>query len=307
MNKPIKTKKDKVLVFGANGFLGSVITRKLYASGYDVEPVVRPRADITRLSGIENLKILEVEPENWLKLVVSNAPDTVVCAQWQGVSKQDRDDLDLQKSNIKPILSIALAAKESGVRNFICFGSLAEVRESLETIKEEFYDSGESAYGRTKANLHEQLILLLENSDCRFIWARVFSVYGPSDFSDSLLSDLFESEMVQNDLDISNPSKFWSFLYEDDFASAIEELLKNSNIANTVNVGSPIFSEIREVVSKWQGLPLANHRTYRSGQSDIGFFPQLEKLQSIGWSPSVSLEEGIQRTREALRDRFNSR
>jgi dTDP-D-glucose 4,6-dehydratase len=49
--------------------------------------------------------------------------------------------------------------------------------------------------------------------------------------------------MAQNELDISNPSKFWSYLYEDDFASAIEEILKNSNIANTVNVGSPIFSK----------------------------------------------------------------
>jgi UDP-glucose 4-epimerase len=305
MTKRIKTKKDKVLVFGANGFLGSVVSRKLHASGYDVEPVIRPGADMTRLSSLANLKILEVEPENWLKLLVSTAPDTVICAQWQGVSKLDRDNSDLQKRNIEQILNIAAAAKESGVSNFICFGSQAEVRESLKTIKEEVYDSGESAYGRAKAKLHEQLMSLLDNSDCRFIWARVFSVYGPSDFSDSLLVNLFKSDTAKNELDISNPSKFWSYLYEDDFASAIEEILKNSNIANTVNVGSPVFSEIREIVTKWQGLPLTDHRTYQSGQSSIGFFPQVEKLQSIGWNPSVSLEEGIERTREALRDRFN--
>jgi UDP-glucose 4-epimerase len=304
MTNRIKTKRDKVLVFGANGFLGSVVTKKLHASGYDVEPVIRPGADRTRLSSLANLKILEVEPESWLKLVVSSAPDTVICAQWQGVSKQDRENIDLQKRNIEPILNIAVAAKESGVGNLICFGSQAEVRESLETVKEEFYDSGESAYGSTKAKLHQQLMSLLENTDCRFIWARVFSVYGPSDFSDSLLVNLFKSEMAQNELDITNPSKFWSYLYEDDFASAIEEILKNSNIANTVNVGSPFFSEIREIVTKWQGLPLTDHRTYRSGQSNIGFFPQVEKLQSIGWNPSVSLEEGIERTREALRERF---
>jgi UDP-glucose 4-epimerase len=299
--------KESVIVFGANGFLGSVVTRKLHESGFKVHAVIRPEADTSRLCSLKDLNISKIKPENWPQLVVSNAPETVICAQWEGVSKQDRDNLELQMTNIEPILNIAIAAKESRVNSFICFGSQAEAKESIEIVKEEFYVSGESAYGGVKAKLHAQLMSMLENSDCRFVWARVFSVYGPSDFSDSLLMRLFKSEIKQKELFISNPSKFWSYLYEDDFASAVEEIVKNSNIASTINVGSPVFNEIREIVAIWQGHSLNDHRSYQPSQANVGFFPRLEKLQSIGWNPTVSLVEGIQRTRKAFQDRANSK
>jgi nucleoside-diphosphate-sugar epimerase len=233
------------------------------------------------------------------------SPSAIVCAQWNGVLKQDRGNVELQESNIHPILNIALAAKDSGTESFICFGSQAEAKESFETIKEEFYDSGESAYGIIKAKLHAQLVSLFEDSDCRFIWTRIFSVYGPSDFSDSLLMQLFESQASGNELVISNPSKLWSYLYEDDFALAIEQILNNPTVASTVNIGSPIFNEIREIVAMWYENSIADLANDHTSSTNVGFFPDVTKLKTLGWSPSISLEEGIKRTRKAFSDRVN--
>lgn len=300
-----KRLKERVVIFGANGFLGSVITKKLHNSCFDVLPLVRPGANISRLRGLENLEILEVEPEEWPQVIPKYGPSSIICAQWNGVIRQERNNFQLQNSNIESILNIANSAKESKVESFVCFGSQAEVKETVESIKEEFYDSGESAYGVAKSKLHFNLASLFNDSNCRFIWARIFSVYGPSDFSDSLLMQLFRSQMIKSELAISNPSKFWSYLYEDDFALAIEEILKHSNISGTVNVGSPDFNEIRQIVAKWSGFSLEDHNVYQSNEVNLGFFPQLEKLRSIGWSPSVSLDEGIQRTQKALSDRVN--
>jgi len=307
MLNPNSDQKESVIIFGANGFLGSVVTRKLHESGFKVHAVIRPEANSSRLSSLKDLNISKIKPESWPQLVVSNAPDTVICAQWEGVSKLDRENLDLQKTNLEPILNIASTTKESGVGNFICFGSQAEVRESLETIKEEFYDSGESAYGRIKAKLHTELTSFFKGSDCRFIWARVFSVYGPSDYSDSILNQLSDSEASGNELVISNPSKFWSYLYEDDFASAVEQILKNQTVASTVNIGSPILHEIREIVAIWHGNSLANLAGDHTSTTKVGFFPEVAKLGTVGWSPSTSLEEGIRRTRKAFSDRINSK
>jgi len=297
--------EKRVVVFGANGFLGSVITKKLYESGFDVLPVIRPGANKFRLSDLENLVVLECKSSEWPHMINECAPSSIICAQWNGVLKKDRDNLELQSTNIKPILNIAIAAKESGVGSFICFGSQAEAKESMETIKEEFYNSGESAYGRIKAKLHAQLTSLFDDSHCRFIWARIFSVYGPSDFSDSLLMRLFESQASGSELAISNPLKFWSYLYEDDFASAIEQILKNPTITSTVNIGNPIFSEIREIVAMWHESPSTSSTIYSLSQTNSGFFPDVTKLKTIGWSPSISLEEGIKSTRNAFSDRAN--
>ena len=303
MSNQSSSRSERIIVFGANGFLGSLTTKRLHNSGFDVLPVVRPGANKSRLSGLINLDILEISAENWPQAVTQNFPDTVVCAQWSGVSKQDRDNFELQSSNIEPILNLAHSAKESKARNFICFGSQAEAKESKNRIKEDFYSSGESAYGITKSNLHSKLATLFKSSNCRFIWARVFSVYGPSDFSDSLLMRLFESQITNSDLVITNPTKFWSFLYEDDFATAIEEIVNNSNISGTVNVGSPVFNEIRELVAIWKGNSQTDSRVYQPDQGNIGFFPDLGKLYSVGWSPSISLQEGVLRTQKAFNER----
>jgi nucleoside-diphosphate-sugar epimerase len=118
---------------------------------------------------------------------------------------------------------------------------------------------------------------------------------------------LFQSEITQKELVISNPSKFWSYLYEEDFAAAIEGILINLNITSTVNVGNPILTEIREIVAIWHGQSLSDHKTYEPSAANIGFFPDIEKLCSIGWNPSISLEEGIQRTRKAFSERVNAK
>jgi UDP-glucose 4-epimerase len=305
VRNPEESRRESILVFGANGFLGSVVTKKLYNSGFDVLPVTKPGANKSRLGELEKLNVLEVETSEWPQVVKKYAPSAIICAQWNGVLKQDRGNIELQKSNIEPILNIALAAKESRAGSFICFGSQAEAKESTETIGEEFYDAGESVYGSIKAKLHTQLASLFEDSDCRFIWARVFSVYGPSDFSDSLLMQLFKSQASGNKLMITNPSKLWSYLYEDDFALAIEQILKNPTIVSTVNIGNPIFNEIREIVALWYENSLADLADDHTSTTNIGFFPDVTKLRTMGWSPLISLEEGIRRTRKAFSDRVN--
>jgi nucleoside-diphosphate-sugar epimerase len=297
----------EVIIFGANGFLGSLMTKKLHASGFNVLPVIRPRANQSRLSDLDNLDVLERESSEWPGLINEYNPSAIICAQWNGVSKQDRENLEVQKTNIEPILNIAISAKASQVGSFICFGSQAESKEGMETIGEEFCNSGESSYGIIKAELHSQLLTLFEDSECRFIWARVFSVYGPSDFSDSLLMRLFESQVSGDELVILNPSKFWSYLYEDDFASAIESILKDSRIAKTINIGNPLLNTISEIVAIWHESSATSPNLYNSNQTNLGFFPDVSKLKSVGWSPSISLEEGVKRTRKALSDRLDSK
>lgn len=305
MTNPKYYPEESIVVLGANGFLGSVITKKLHDSGFSVLAVIRPGANKSRLRDLTDIKIFEIESISWPEFIRKRSPEIVVCAQWSGVSKQDRENLELQMTNIESILKIAIATKESGARKFLCFGSQAEAKESKEPIGEGFYNTGESVYGKIKAKLHEHLASLFEDSDCRFIWARVFSVYGPSDFSDSLLMRLFESQTSGDELVILNPSKIWSFLYEDDFASAIEQILMNPTIEHTINIGSPKFHEIREVVAIWQGTTVADLVNCNTRASDLGFFPDLSKLKALGWVPSISLEEGINRTRKAFSDRVN--
>lgn len=299
--------QETVIVFGANGFLGSLITMKLHNSGFQVLPVIRPGANKSRLRNLEGLMILEVESTKWSELITRHKPGIVICAQWSGVLRQDRENYEIQNKNIEPILKLANVSEESNVGTFICLGSQAEAEESMGFIEENFCNSGKTVYGIVKAELHSQLQTLFKRTNCRFIWARVFSVYGPSDFSDSLLVKMFESEKTNREFVVSNPSKYWSYLYEEDFASAIEQILKNFNISGCVNIGNPAFNQIREIVALWQGSSITDSIDFKTSQDNIGFFPDTEKLTTVGWKPLISLEAGIQGTRKALSERTHSR
>jgi nucleoside-diphosphate-sugar epimerase len=173
-------------------------------------------------------------------------------------------------------------------------------------ITEEISSSGTSPYGKAKSKLCSELLSIFEDSYTRFIWARVFSVYGPSDKSDSILMELYKSELEGDELNVDNPKTLWSFLYEDDFADAVKRILESTNVSGVVNIANPQLVEIQRIVDTWLGSSHNSSEGYENDKVEEGFFPMVGKLKSIGWAPEVSLEEGIQRTRKAYREHFNS-
>lgn len=306
MNFSSRNSDELVIIYGANGFLGSVITKRLHKSGIPVLAVIRPTSDNSRIEGLKNIEIVQEESFNWPQLIEKYKPGAVICAQWRGVSKSHREDIELQESNIQLFIDLANASLASSIQTFICFGSQAESKKLIQKIPEETCNSGTTAYGRVKARLLFNLESIFNESQCRFVWARVFSVYGPSDNSNSLLMQLHESETQGINLKIENPNTLWSFLFEDDFAAAVERILQCTDIEGVINIGNPLLVEIQSIVNIWNEAPLKACMQIEMGEANEGFFPELKKLQSIGWTSAVSLEEGIQRTREAYRRRMNS-
>jgi nucleoside-diphosphate-sugar epimerase len=52
----------------------------------------------------------------------------------------------------------------------------------------------------------------------------------------------------------------------------------------------------------WEGNSQVDFAGYPESQSRAGYFPELTKLMTEGWAPSISLEDGINRTRKAFLD-----
>ncbi len=130
--------------------MGFVITKKLCNSGFDVLPDIRPGANKSRLRDSIVAGVLEVEAGMWSEIVSEHSPNVAICAHWDGILKQDRENVELQSTTVESIMNMAIATKESGTEKFLCFGSQAEAKGSIDLIMEEFYDPGRSAYGIPK-------------------------------------------------------------------------------------------------------------------------------------------------------------
>jgi nucleoside-diphosphate-sugar epimerase len=227
--------------------------------------------------------------------VSEEKPNYVICAQWDGVEKRHRNNLEKQYSNVDAQLLIANKAVEENVSGFIAFGSQAEFTPSTSKIPELESCNPESHYGRSKTILLERLKPIFAESNTRFIWARVFSIYGPLDPSDSLVNGVVSAIISGENYDIENPEKLWSFLYEADFAAAIDVILSQESINGIVNVANPDLVRLAEVAS-FARIPCNLSKSNADSHTDIGFKPETLKLQYAGWAAKFNLEEGLTAT-----------
>ena len=290
------------IVYGASGFLGSAVANEL-AKDSKVVAVVRETSDTWRLATNDNLPIIKSQESEWPNLITKLKPEIVICAQWAGVQSSDRDDSKIQDQNVAAILNIAEVAVQEKCEKFISFGSQAETRESEDLVPETFLSDGPTSYGQAKSRLAISLHALFKDTQTEFIWPRVFSVYGPLETRDGLLPSLLKSMVDSNIFKIREPSKLWSFLYIDDFALALKLIIRSNLSHPVVNIGNSQLTTILEICRTVD----KDHQFIvdRNSQDKNGFFPSLEQLEKLGWSPNTKLLEGCEKSIVSIRQRLS--
>jgi nucleoside-diphosphate-sugar epimerase len=102
---------------------------------------------------------------------------------------------------------------------------------------------------------------------------------------------------------IREPSKLWSFLYIDDFALALRLIIRSNWSHPVVNIGNPQLTTILEICRTVD----KDHQFIvdRGSQDKNGFFPSLEQLENLGWSPNTKLLEGCEKSIVSIRQRLS--
>ncbi len=277
------------MVFGASGFLGAEITNNL-SIGQKVIAVTRETSPLQKLTQNRNLKVLSISEKEWPSLIGRYLPDVVICAQWEGVDKSSRDVKDIQMKNVSLILELARAAQKVQSKKFIALGSQAESAPSSSIIRESYIDSAVSWYGKSKVELHRGLRTIFSKSETSFVWARVFSVYGPGETRDSLISELLSATAAGRSFRVREPNRLWSFLYISDFAEAIKAIVLSSQPNLVFNIANPNLSTIKEIGSCVPGSKLLLEED--DYDASVGFFPEIRNLLELNWKPIVTLNEG---------------
>lgn len=114
------------LVIGANGFLGSHVTRQLVAEGHDVRAMVRPNAMTV---GIDDLAVTRYHGDIWdndtLREAMAGVDDVYYCVVdtrgWL------RDPAPLFHTNVEGTRNVLEVAKDAGLRKFVFTSSYVTV------------------------------------------------------------------------------------------------------------------------------------------------------------------------------------
>ena len=293
--------KNKILITGASGFLGSWLVREFLENNYQVIALVRSKDKAWRINGLQNIEIIESDPKEWSSILAKQNPNIVLSADWNGVEANVRADADLQISNISRIMELANSAKVAGVEKFVHLGSQSELGVSSKIFQDDSEDNPSTEYAKAKVELKRQLLDCFKESKTILMWARVFSVYGPMENSSAMIPSLMRSLISGQSFLTTSGNQEWSYLYASDFSAATRVSVENCQTSRVFNIGNPVSTQIKKVF-EILARTMSNHDLIKIGGLEDSFARQYnlkvnpDFLIDLNWTPLINLETGLDRT-----------
>lgn len=320
----------KILVTGGAGFIGSHVIRRLVKQ-YPQYQIYNLDA-LTYAGNLENLLDVEnasnytflkgdIVDENFINEIFNtHAFDGVIhLAAESHVDRSITDPLAFVKTNIIGTVNLLNAARdlwkdETGHKRFYhvstdeVYGSLGNEGLFLETTA---YDPN-SPYSASKASSDHFVRAYGETYGLPYVITNCSNNYGPNHFPEKLIP-LFINNIIQNKpLPVYGDGKYTrDWLYVEDHARAIDLVFHSGKNHETYNIGG--FNEWQNIdlvkllckqmddkLGRPQGTSeqLITYVKDRPGH-DLRYAIDASKInKELGWEPSVTFEQGLERTIE---------
>jgi UDP-glucose 4-epimerase len=293
--------REKVMITGASGFLGTSLCRRLSRAGAEIHGVSRfPRdnassihwwqGDLTDAEATRRL-VSEISPDIIFHLsgLVTGVPDVKLV-------------LPTFHSLLTSTVNLLTAVHEVGCERFVLAGSCNEPRCEKETPTSPYAaaKSASTAYGRMFHSLYGLPV----------VTARIFVTYGVGQSSDRLIPYIVQSFLRGRAPRLGSGKERFDWIYIDD---VVEGLVAASSVpaleGETVDLGSGRLVATEKLVEQAAKVIGAETRPLFGALPDRPLqctgSANIEQTKAmLGWSPVVSLDEGLWRTVSWYRDQF---
>ena len=291
-----------IMITGASGFLGSALALNFAGSGHEVTLLVRPKSSMHRLgSKATEFRTIRVDSDSSLANAVSvSAPDVLIHTACS-YGRKDETPLAIFDANIRlGLLLLQSAANLDHPVTFINTGTVIE------------HDVSDYALSKSQFSEWGRRLAIRSLGHLKFINVLLQHMYGPGDDATKFSTHIIQS-CLRNDPHIllTPGAQRRDFIHVDDVVSAYETLVRQASawqeVSVDVEIGSgeaPTLREFVELVHKLTGSSAVlgfGAIPYRSNEG-MHYRADLTRMRSIGWSPRISLVDGLRRAIQAERD-----
>ena len=305
----------RILVTGAAGFIGSAYVRLLLETQPDDEVVVLDK--LTYAGRRENL----AEVEDRIEFIEGAIEDPVVVpgamagcnlvVNFAAESHVDRSIAGQDPFAVTHVIGTGVlldAAREVGVSRFLqvstdeVYGSIASG-----SFTEESPLAPSSPYSATKAAGDLLVQAHVRTHGIEAVICRGSNNYGPRQYPEKLIPLCVLNALHGDALPVYGDGRqVRNWLYVDDFARAIDLVLRDGRPGEVYNVGGPDEQENLRVVERIIELTgadasLIEHIEDRKGH-DRRYSLSSDRVKALGWEPQVGFDEGLERTVDWYRE-----
>lgn len=290
-----------IVVTGATSFLGYSLIKKLVGK-YRIYAVIRKNSTKKELiSGFENTNIIELDMNDYSQLYkYVKSPDILVHFAWEGTRDVARNDKVIQESNYRNSIDCIECLIRNGCQKIILSGSQAEYGNHNEIIDENTVCNPDTEYGKYKLKLYNDVKKIYENK-ATIIEPRYFSIYGPRDYSNSLVMSCIRKMLNGDDVSLTKCIHKWNFLYVEDATDCLAKIIESDIESGVYNISSNENRFLKEYV---EGIYKATNSKSILKYGEIPYSGEPISITSsntriekaINWKQKISFIEGIEKT-----------
>lgn len=306
---------ERVLVTGGAGFIGSAIARRLLNDGVDV--VVVDNLSTGRKENVPaGAAFVEgdlADPET-LAAVDAESVDAVfhLAGQSSGEKSFDDPEYDLN-SHVVSTFNALRWCKSNDISRFLYASSMSIYGDPEYLPVDEQHPFDPKTYYAAGKIGAEAYVDLFENLGLNTTTFRLFSIYGPgqnlTNMKQGMVSIYLSFVLNGEDLLIKGPlDRFRDFVYIEDLVEAWMAAVNDpTTFGETYNLCRNERIEVKDLVETilkcYGNLEYPIEVVGGTPGDQFGIFGDASKLRGdIGWSPDISLEEGISRMIDAETD-----
>jgi UDP-glucose 4-epimerase len=299
--------KNKILVTGGAGFIGSHVTRLLLDSGHDV--VILDNLTHGFKDNVDKrakLIVGDIADAKKAKEALEGVDAVIHMASLIIVSDSVTDPVKYCERNVLGTVKFLESMRESKVKKII-FSSSACVYGSSKNLpsKEDAPLQPENPYGATKASIEAFLQAYNASYNFDVTILRYFNPYGPGKLYKPVthaIPNLIAAALTKKPIPLYwNGEQLRDFIYIEDLARAHVDVLKLNGM-NIFNLGMENGVKIIDVVKTifeilGYKVPL-NNLGERQGDTWASYASSKKLYKAVGWKAKTSLHEGLIKTIE---------
>lgn len=298
----------KVLVTGANGFIGKTLVKALLESQYKVIALdVRFDDVLTADERVTCVNVMGKEVGSLINEIPVDEYDCFFHLAWAATSGPGRADYVVQLNNVKLACDYIKLCSAIGCKRVVYASSINEM-ETYEYLQSDNIEpSGGYIYGTGKLAAHLMGETVAKLNGVEFIPVIITNIYGVGEKSARMVYTSIKKLINKEHCSFTAGYQTYDFIYITDAINSIIEVSEKGKAFNRYYIGSGEPKPLREFLLEMKNIvdPSAE-----IGLGDIPFtgvdisysqFDLKKVEEDTGYQNKVSFAEGIKMTENYIR------